>query len=309
MIKLTNLIKEVTGNPKAIIMAGGGGVGKSYLLNQLNLSTLTQFNPDKYVEDPDHPYYNLLGPASIQVAKDVAAAAEKSTSFVWDTTASNPSKVKELLDKGYDVYMIMVYAHPMISYASNFSRNRALPSVAVFKTWRNVYQLIGQYQDMLGDNISIYVSDRGGKYNKEIEDFNKAAEIGVNGIKEYLKVYNEENNVKGSSFFSPVVLDKEEEAAFNQAVMNVEFDKDNRSEDKAVKQAFLKAYKKTGESPGEDKLKDAVDKYRARKEKSDKQNDEVIGNIAKMLFDPEFQELLKHSDVKEIDKKVQAFLV
>ena len=162
---------------------------------------------------------------------------------------------------------------------------------------------------MLGDNISIYVSDRGGKYNKEIEDFNKAAEKGVNGIKEYLKVYNEENNVKGSSFFSPVELDKEEEAAFNQAVVNVEFDKDNRSEDKAVKQAFLKAYKNTGESPGEDKLKDAVDKYRARKEKSDTQNDEVIGNIAKMLFDPEFQELLKHSDVKEIDKKVQAFLV
>lgn len=309
MIKLTNLIKEVTGNPKAIIMAGGGGVGKSYLLNQLNLSTLTQFNPDKYVEDPDHPYYNLLGPASIQVGKDVAAAAKKSTSFVWDTTASNPSKVEELLDKGYDVYMIMVYAHPMISYASNFSRNRALPAVAVFKTWRNVYQLIGQYQDMLGDNLSIYVSDRGGKYNKEIEDFNKAAEKGVNGIKEYLKVYNEENNVKGSSFFSPVVMTKEEEDAFNQAVMNVEFDKDNRSEDKAVKQAFLKAYKKTGESPGEDKLKDAVDKYRAKKEKSDKQNDEVIGNIAKMLFDPEFQELLKHSDVKEIDKKVQAFLV
>jgi len=309
MIKLLNLITEETRNPKAVIMAGGGGVGKSYLLNQLNLSTLEQFNPDKYVEDPDHKYYNLLGPASIQVGKDVAAAAEKGTSFVWDTTASNTSKVKELLDKGYGVYMIMVYAHPMISYASNFSRNRALPAVAVFKTWRNVYQLIGQYQDMLGDNISIYVSDRGGKYNKEIEDFNKAAEKGVNGIKEYLKVYNEENNVKGSSFFSPVELDKEEEAAFNQAVVNVEFDKDNRSEDKAVKQAFLKAYKNTGESPGEDKLKDAVDKYRARKEKSDTQNDEVIGNIAKMLFDPEFQELLKHSDVKEIDKKVQAFLV
>ena len=98
MIKLTTLIKEVTGNPKAIIMAGGGGVGKSYLLNQLDLSTLTQFNPDKYVEDPDHPYYNLLGPASIQVGKDVAAAAEKSTSFVWDTTASNPSKVKDVLE-------------------------------------------------------------------------------------------------------------------------------------------------------------------------------------------------------------------
>ena len=235
---------EQTGNPKAVIMAGGGGVGKSYLLNQLNLSTLTQFNPDKYVEDPDHPYYNKLGPASIQVGKDVAAAAEESTSFVWDTTASNPSKVQDLLDKGYDVYMIMVYAHPMISYAANFSRDRALPAVAVFKTWRNVYQLIGEYQDMLGDNLSIYVSDRGGKYNKEIEDFNKAAERGVDGIKEYLKLYNEKNDVKGSSFFTPVEMSKEEEDAFNQAVQDVQYDKNNRSEDKAIKKAFLKTFQK-----------------------------------------------------------------
>jgi hypothetical protein len=27
-----------------------------------------------------------------------------------------------------------------------------------------------------------------------------------------------------------------------------------------------------------------------------------------MLFSPEFQELLKHSDVKDIDNKVQGFL-
>tara|TARA_Y100001972_G_scaffold34236_1_gene42489 strand:+ start:1235 stop:2164 length:930 start_codon:yes stop_codon:yes gene_type:complete len=308
MIKLLNLITEETGNPKAVIMAGGGGVGKSYLLNQLNLSTLTQFNPDKYVEDPEHPYYNKLGPASIQVGKDVAAAAKEKTSFVWDTTASNPSKVKNLLDQGYDVYMIMVYAHPMISYASNFSRNRALPAVAVFKTWRNVYQLIGQYRDMLGDNLSIFVSDRGGKYNKEIEDFNKAAEKGVAGIKDYLKVYNEKNNIEGSSFFSPVVMSKEEEDAFNQAVVDVDYDKSSRSEDKAVKQAFLKTFKNNGVGPGDDKLRDAVKKYREKKEKLEFQNDEVIENIAEMLFSAEFQELLKHSDVKEIDKKVQAFL-
>ena len=115
MIKLLNLIQERIGNPKAIVMAGGGGTGKSYLRQQLDLISLQQFNPDKYVEDPDHRFHNNLGAASVQVAKDVEAAAEKGTSFVWDTTASNPSKIKDLLDRGYDVYMIMVYAHPMIS--------------------------------------------------------------------------------------------------------------------------------------------------------------------------------------------------
>jgi len=35
---------------------------------------------------------------------------------------------------------------------------------------------------------------------------------------------------------------------------------------------------------------------------------QVLVDIADMLVDREFQEELKHSDVAEIDKKVQAFL-
>ena len=225
-----------------------------------------------------------------------------------DTINGKELSYQDLLDKGYDVYMIMVYAHPMISYAANFGRDRALPAIAVFATWRNVYQLIGEYQEMLWDNLSIFVSDRGGKYKKEVEAFNKAAERGVDGIKEYLKTYNEEKGIGGSSFFEPVKMSKEEEDAFNQAVQDVEYDRDNRSEDKAVKKAFLKTFQKNGVGPGDDKLRDAVKKYRDSKEKSDRRNDEVLENIAEMLFSPEFQELLKHSEVSDIDRKVQAFL-
>ena len=79
--------------------------------------------PDKYVEDKDHPYYNKLGPAANQTSKDAMAAAEEKTSFVWDTTASGAGFQKnldKLLALGYEVYMVMVYAHPMISYVSNF---------------------------------------------------------------------------------------------------------------------------------------------------------------------------------------------
>jgi predicted ABC-type ATPase len=123
MIKLSDLILESTSGPKAVIMAGGGGTGKSYLLNQLSLDSLQQFNPDKYVEDNDHPYYNKLGPASNQTAKDAMAAAKDKISFVWDTTASGKGFQKNLdtlLSLGYDVFMVMVYAHPMISYISVF---------------------------------------------------------------------------------------------------------------------------------------------------------------------------------------------
>mgnify|MGYP001219086529 CR=1 FL=1 len=134
MIKLTEIILEQTGRPKAIIMAGGAGAGKSYLLGQLSLQSLPQFNPDKYVEDPEHPAYNNLGAGARLADKEAEDLAASGTSFVWDTTASNPQKVKDLKDKGYDIYMIMVYTHPMISYISNFTRDseRNVPAAAVF---------------------------------------------------------------------------------------------------------------------------------------------------------------------------------
>ena len=156
MIKLLNLITEQTGKPKAIIMAGGAGAGKSFLLNQLQLGSLPLINPDKYIEDPDHPAFNNLGAGARQADKEAEELGAQGTSFVWDTTASNPKKIQDIINSGYDVYMIMVYTHPMISYISNFSRSRNVPSVAVFSTWRNVYQLIEQYNKMLKGNLSIF---------------------------------------------------------------------------------------------------------------------------------------------------------
>ena len=311
MIKLTDLILEETNKPKAVIMAGGAGSGKSYLLNQLNLDSLEQFNPDKYVEDKDHPYFNNLGAASRQVEKDVLAAAEDKTSLVWDTTASGAKfdeNLNKLLKGGYDVYMVMVYTHPMISYISNFKRGRNIPASSVFTTWRNAYQKIGDFRKKLKGNFSIFVNDRGEEFKKEIEAFNTAAKNGVTGIKDYLKAYNDRTGAGKSSFFKPVQMSQEEEQEFNKAVVNVDYNKDNRSEDKAVKQAFLKTYQKIGTGPGEDKLRDVVKKYRDKKVKTDKDNDAVLDSIADMLYSPEFQQLLQHSSPAEIDQKVQAFL-
>ena len=312
MIKLSDLILEASGRPKAVIMAGGAGSGKTYLLKQLSLTSLVQFNPDKYIEDPSHPYHNNLGAAAKQTTKDVQAAAGSKTSFVWDTTASGVGFDKtlvQLLEADFDIYMVMVYSHPMISYISNFARaERNVPADAVFSTWRNVYQKIGQYDSTLKGNLSIHVSDRGGKYSKEVEAFDTAAKNGLNGIKDYLKKYNDKNGVGGSSFFKPVEMSSEEEQEFNKETSNINWDKDNRSEDKALKTAFLKSYQKNGVGPGQDKLKDAVKKYRDSKEKRDQGADEVLDNIVDMIYSPKFQEKLKHSTPREIDQKVQAFL-
>ena len=312
MIKLSTIILEDSSAPKAVIMAGGAGSGKTYLLNQLGLDSLEQFNPDKYVEDKDHPYYNKLGPASNQTAKDAMAAAEAKTSFVWDTTASGvgfQKNLDKLLALGYEVYMVMVYAHPMISYVSNFmARERNIPGDSVFATWRNVYAKIEDFNRQLKGNLSIFVSDRGGKYKKEVEGFDTAAKSGLSGVKEYLKNFNEKNNVGGSSFFKPVEMTPEEEQQFTKDVGSIDWNKDNRSEDKAIKTVFLKSFRKNGVGPGQDKLKDAVKKYRDSSEKRKQKADEVLDNIVDMIYNPTFQEKLKHSSVSEIDSKVQAFL-
>ena len=206
--------------------------------------------------------------------------------------------------------MVMVYTHPMIAYISNFTRdsNRNIPGSAVFSTWRNVYQLIDDYNKMTKGNLSIFINDRGGKFDKEVEAFNTAAKNGTKGIKDYLQNYNEKNGIGGSTFFKPVEMSKQEEEEFLKAVKDVDYDRSNRSEDKAIKQAFLKSYKANGVGPGDDKLRDAVKKYRDRKEKNDKRAEEVLENIAELLFSPLFQKKLEHSTPQEIDSKVQQFL-
>lgn len=307
-MKLTQILLEDRNKPKVVIMAGGAGAGKSTLLNKLDLASLPIINPDKYVEDPDHPAYNNLSQGVRLADQEAEELSSNKESFVWDTTASNPKKVKELKDKGYNIFMVMVYTHPMISYISNFERGRNVPGVAVFSSWRNVYQLIDEYSKMLDGNIAIHVNDRGGNHAKEVEAFNIAAKNGPQGIKDYLKKYNERTGAGKTSFFKPVEMSQEEEEEFKKATSDIDWDKENRSEDKAIKQAFLKGYQANGVSPGDDKLIAAVKKYRETKEKNDKTHEDVLENIAEMLFSPTFQELLKHSTPQEIDQRVQQFL-
>ena len=44
MISLVQLLKEVQGNPKALILAGAPGAGKSSVLGDLDLGGLKIFN-------------------------------------------------------------------------------------------------------------------------------------------------------------------------------------------------------------------------------------------------------------------------
>ena len=307
-MKLTQLILEKRNRPKLVVMAGGAGTGKSYLLNQLDLGSLHLVNPDKYVEDPDSPAYNKLNPGVALANKEAEALADDKTSFVWDTTASNPEKIKLFLKKGYDVYMVMVYTHPMIAYIANFSRSRNVPRSAVFSTWRNVYDLIDKYNTMLKGNLSIFVNTRGGEFDKEIAAFDAAAKNGAAGISDYIERYNKANDTGKSTFRQEFEMSDQEKQEFYNAVKNVDYDTDDYSEDRALKKYFTDWYRKKGVGPGDDKMNKKVQSHRKAADNASKKQKQVLDDIADTLYDPTFQAKLQHSTPAEIDKRVQNFL-
>lgn len=312
MIKLSDLILERNNQPKAVIMAGGAGAGKSFLLQQLNLKSLPQYNPDKYVEDPGHPYSGNLSAASAQTTKDVELASDKGQSFVWDTTASNKGKVQELLDKGYSVFMVMVYTHPMISFISNFSRERRIPKIAVFSTWTGVYSLIDDYRQMLGDNFSIFVNTRDGKYDKEVDGFNKAAKNGAKGVEEYLRKYIDANGgdeAFSSTFRKEFNLSSELETNFQKVLKQSTVPTDDEGILKALRKDFEKyAHHYESGKYGKDRLENLYQKQLATREKLRSNEETTLGQIADMIVNPTFQELLKSASASEIDSKIQKFL-
>ena len=193
MIKLLELLKEVMApKDKMIIMAGAAGSGKSTLISKIKSATpgFEIINPDKYVEDKDSPMYNNLMQSSMQVDdKDVPDALANHKSFIWDTTASNSAKlfggtykrkeVSGLLNNvpGYDVLMIMVYAHPIVSFLRNFARERRVPKIGVISTWNSVYGNIDTYKSKLGDNFIMYESPSN-EYEQQVKEFNEAVKQG-----------------------------------------------------------------------------------------------------------------------------------
>ena len=241
--------------------------------------------------------------------KEAEALAGDKTSFVWDTTASNPSKIKMFLDKGYDVYMVMVYTHPVIAFISNTKRKRRVPSSAVFSTWNNVYQLIENYNKMLKGNLSIFINDRGGDFDQYIKEFDTAAKNGADGISDYLQKLTDKLGLEtGSTFRDPIQLSKQVEQEFFKAVRNIDYNTEDYSEDRALKKYFSDWYNKKGVGPGEEKMEKKLASHRREKENAATRNKNTLDSIADDLYDPLFQEKLVHSTPAEIDSKIQNFL-
>ena len=219
MIKLTDLLKEIQGSPKAIIMAGGASVGKSTVLNTLKpvLKNFVDLNADKYVEDKDSPMFGNLSAASSQIRKkDLPNAIANKQNLVYDTTASNLSTLQPVLDElndaGYKTAMIMVYAHPIVSFIRNFKRERKVPAVGVLGTWGNVYSLINDYKRIFGNNFILVSTPASTPEEKaEIAKFDTA--VKANKLNQYFEELLSSGQFvstfrKDDTGFSPSELEK-----------------------------------------------------------------------------------------------------
>ncbi len=181
-MKLYDILKEIQGKPKAIILAGAPGAGKGYILRGLDLGGLKILNVDDiYVPMLKKANITLdlknatpeerskqaiaMGAANREFKQDVANTIEGKQSFILDGTGASykqTSKLKiELEQAGYEVFMLYVYTDLERSLKQNQDRyeksdgkDRSLAPGIVMKTWKEVTQNFKPYKDLFGSNFT-----------------------------------------------------------------------------------------------------------------------------------------------------------
>ena len=180
-MKLYDILKEIQGKSKAIILAGAPGAGKGYILRGLDLGGLKTLNVDDI-------YVPMLKKANITLDLKNATPEERSNqakamvaankefkanldstignkeSFILDGTGASfnqTSKLKTQLEEaGYQVFMLYVYTDLERSLKQNQDRyeksggkDRSLAPGIVMKTWKDVTQNYEPYRNLFGSNF------------------------------------------------------------------------------------------------------------------------------------------------------------
>lgn len=174
MIKLSELLLEVIGKPKAIFLAGPAGSGKSYIIKQILPSNFTTINVDDtyeqllkasglglkqkdFTSDELAQAARLMGQAQKATKEKFAQSSAEGQNLIIDGTgaASKPllKKKQELESLGYECMMVMIYVSPLTSLQRNAERDRSLMPSIVLRTWRDVNQNIGTYRQAFGDKF------------------------------------------------------------------------------------------------------------------------------------------------------------
>jgi adenylate kinase family enzyme len=197
-VKLYDILQEIQGKPKAIILAGAPGAGKGYILRGLDLGGLKVLNVDDI-------YVPMLKKANITLdlknatpeersnqAKAMAAANKEfkdnlattiggKESFILDGTGASlkeTSKLKvELEEAGYEVFMLYVYTDLERSLKQNQDRfeksggkDRSLAPAIVMRTWKSVTQNHAPYKQLFGNNFVSVANTLGDEKLTDLED-------------------------------------------------------------------------------------------------------------------------------------------
>jgi predicted ABC-type ATPase len=199
MISLVQLLREVQGAPKAVILAGAPGAGKSSVvgdtLSGLGLKVLNI--DDDFIANLKNMGVSLdLKKADAEgrsKAAQAMQAAQKSyqqrldtdvenrENIVIDGTAASYNKTKQLKEKleaaGYEVFMVYVYSSLEKSLSKNQDRfersggeDRSLMPSIVMQTWANVTKNFVPYLDLFGNNFVATTKDKKLANSRDLED-------------------------------------------------------------------------------------------------------------------------------------------
>lgn len=179
---------------KCVFMAGGPGSGKSFVANEIfgvgkglisaAASGLKVINSDSAFEaglkknginpkdlakiEKENPelWDKIAGDGdSIRNRAKKITNAQKSfyeagrLGMIIDGTGHDYAKLKSLKNKaeemGYDTYMVFVNTSLEVALERNKKRDRTLPEQLVTKSWKDVQENLGKFQQLFGGNFII----------------------------------------------------------------------------------------------------------------------------------------------------------
>jgi cytidylate kinase len=199
MISLVQLLREAQGAPKAIILAGAPGAGKSSIVGEIiaDLGLKVMNIDDFFIKNLRDAGISLdlkmadaegrSGAAKAMAAaqKDYQAALAQEIgskgNIVIDGTAAAFNKTKELKETleqaGYDVMMVYVYSGLEKALRKNEDRferslgnDRSLMPSIVMQTWTGVTRNFEPYLNLFGQNFVAVSKDKNPFSETDLED-------------------------------------------------------------------------------------------------------------------------------------------